>query len=58
MSALLAAGAGGREDPVVGILIALVLVLLGAKLAGELVERLGVLECKEATDFLLEILNR
>ena len=29
-----------------------------AKLRRELVERLGVLECKEATDFLLEILNR
>jgi Kef-type K+ transport system membrane component KefB len=42
MFALLAVGAaGGHEDPVVGILIALVFVLLGAKLAGELVERLG-----------------
>jgi Kef-type K+ transport system membrane component KefB len=42
MLALLAVGApGGHEDPVVAILIALVFVLLGAKLAGELVERLG-----------------
>lgn len=41
MLALLAAGAGGHDETIPTILIALAFVLLGAKLAGELVERLG-----------------